>query len=120
MSATGPISFADLGDALITNPARGDILYRNAAGYWVNLAAGTAGQLLQTGGAAGDPSWAAVDLTVAGGWTRTAGLIRPTNAGDRILVNYAPPASANYGLISLGGGPFDGATTGFFAGSAAG
>ena len=35
---------------------QGDILYRNAT-VWVALAPGTAGQLLQTGGAAANPSW---------------------------------------------------------------
>ncbi len=36
--------------------AQGDIIYRNASA-WVVLAPGTAGQLLQTGGAAANPSW---------------------------------------------------------------
>lgn len=40
----------------IGSAARGDILYRGASA-WARLAAGTAGNLLQTGGAAGDPSW---------------------------------------------------------------
>lgn len=35
---------------------QGDILYRNASG-WVVLAPGTAGQVLQTGGAGANPSW---------------------------------------------------------------
>ncbi len=36
---------------------QGDIIYRNSAG-WVALAPGTSGQLLQSGGAAADVSWA--------------------------------------------------------------
>lgn len=40
----------------IGSAARGDILYRGAAA-WARLAAGTSGQCLRTGGAAGDPSW---------------------------------------------------------------
>lgn len=38
--------------------AQGDIIYRNASG-WVRLPAGTAGQVLTTGGAGANPSWAA-------------------------------------------------------------
>lgn len=46
-------------DAAIGN-TRGDILYRDAAG-WVVLAPGTAGYILATGGAGADPSWIAND-----------------------------------------------------------
>lgn len=35
-------------------------------------------------------------------------------------VKQAPTASANYGLVSLGSGAFDGSTSGFFTGAAAG
>lgn len=38
---------------------RGHVLYRGAAG-WVSLAPGTSGQILQTNGAAADPSWASL------------------------------------------------------------
>jgi hypothetical protein len=45
--------------------ARGTLFYRGASG-WVQLLAGTVGQVLQTGGAAGDPSWvAAHDARIA-------------------------------------------------------
>lgn len=37
-------------------PAQGDIIYFNGT-TWVRLGAGTAGQILQTGGAAANPSW---------------------------------------------------------------
>ena len=43
---------------------RGSILFRGASG-WVALSPGTAGQVLQTGGAGADPSW----LTAPGGGT---------------------------------------------------
>ena len=43
-------------DLTITSEAHGDILYRNATN-WVRLAAGTAGQLLQTQGAGAAPQW---------------------------------------------------------------
>lgn len=41
----------------IGTAAQGDILYRDSSG-WARLAAGTAGQILQTGGASANPSWA--------------------------------------------------------------
>lgn len=40
--------------------------------------------------------------------------------GPTLAVPVAPTASANYGLVSFGTGPFDGTTAGFFAGSASG
>ena len=43
-------------DAVLGN-TQGDILYRDASG-WAKLGAGTAGQVLQTGGAGANPSWA--------------------------------------------------------------
>ncbi len=39
---------------------------------------------------------------------------------SRLHVAVAPTASANYGLVSLGSGAFDGSTSGFFAGSSNG
>lgn len=39
--------------------ARGTLVFRGAAG-WIALNAGTSGQVLQTGGAVADPSWAAM------------------------------------------------------------
>jgi hypothetical protein len=44
-------------DAILSS-ARGSLVYRTNSG-WVALAPGAAGQVLQTGGATGDPSWAA-------------------------------------------------------------
>lgn len=46
----------------IASEAQGDILYRNATD-WVRLAPGTSGQVLQTNGAAANPTW----VTPAGG-----------------------------------------------------
>ena len=40
----------------MTSDAQGDILYYNGTAY-ARLAAGTSGQVLQTGGASADPSW---------------------------------------------------------------
>lgn len=44
-------------DAVISS-ARGTIIYRTNSG-WTGLAPGSSGQILQTGGGAGDPSWTA-------------------------------------------------------------
>lgn len=44
---------------LVGSPAHGDILYRGASG-WTRLAAGTAGQVLKTGGAGANLSWGTV------------------------------------------------------------
>ena len=44
-------------DAIISS-SRGTLLYRTSSG-WTGLAPGTTGQVLQTGGASGDPSWTA-------------------------------------------------------------
>lgn len=43
-----------------------------------------------------------------------------TNTGSWLTISQAPTASANYGLVSLGSGPFDGTTSGYFSGSASG
>jgi hypothetical protein len=62
-------------------------------------------------------------------WQREAGYIRfATSEIERIRLfadghtNFitAPVATANYGLVSLGSGAFDGSTSGFFTGSASG
>ena len=44
-------------DAIISS-SRGTLIYRTNSG-WTGLAPGTSGQVLQTGGASGDPSWTA-------------------------------------------------------------
>lgn len=47
----------------IGSAAQGDILYRGAAS-WARLGAGTAGQVLQTGGAGANPSWVTASTTI--------------------------------------------------------
>jgi len=49
---------------LIGSPAQGDIIYRGASAY-ARLAAGTAGQVLMSGGASANPSW---DSSRIDGW----------------------------------------------------
>jgi hypothetical protein len=43
-----------------------------------------------------------------------------TNPVSKVSILAAPTATANYGTLSIGSGPFDGATAGFFTGLAAG
>lgn len=59
----------------VGSAAQGDILYRGSSG-WTRLAAGTAGQVLQTNGAAANPSWATPSsgsMTLLGTLTTTSG-----------------------------------------------
>lgn len=56
VSATVSVALNDLSDVNLTSEAQGDVLYRNAS-EWVNLAPGSAGEVLTTGGAAANPSW---------------------------------------------------------------
>ena len=60
----------------VLGSSRGMLVYRGASG-WTALAPGTTGQVLQTGGAAGDPSW------VSGGG----------GGGASITTSDTPPAS---------------------------
>ena len=46
----------DLNDVTISSPTRGDVLYYNGTN-WVNLGAGTDGQVLTTHGPGADPTW---------------------------------------------------------------
>jgi len=43
-----------------------------------------------------------------------------SNPVAKLQIGVAPTASANYGLVSLGSGAFDGTTSGYFSGSASG
>ncbi len=51
-------SLADIGDISITSGAQGDVLYFDGTD-WVNLAAGTAGEVLTTQGSSAAPTWEA-------------------------------------------------------------
>lgn len=74
-SGAGPGQERTLSQVLdyIGSPARGDVLYRGASA-WQRLAAGTAGQFLQTQGSSADPVWAAAGgLTVGTQQVTTSG-----------------------------------------------
>jgi hypothetical protein len=63
----------------VTSPAQGDLLYRGAA-TWERLGAGTAGQFLQTGGAAANPAWASQTSALPRSYL--AGLTLSNNGSD--------------------------------------
>jgi hypothetical protein len=63
---------SELLDATVDD-TQGAILYRNAT-EWVALAPGTAGQVLTTGGAGADPSWAATGASSSSLYDLSAGV----------------------------------------------
>jgi hypothetical protein len=115
--------------------------HKGAASGYASLDAGALVPVAQLGtGAApstkylrGDQTWQTLptpDLTpyllLAGG-TMVGNLQAPTLSiggapltGPLLSIPVAPTASANYGLLSFGSGPFDGVTSGFFTGNALG
>jgi hypothetical protein len=97
-------------DAVIGN-ARGDVLFR-AATSWSVLAPGTAGYLLQTGGASADPSWVAPPSGTGGGTPAT----NLGNSGSAAQALAFPAGSGNLAyLLTLTGNPtitITGGTTG--------
>lgn len=64
-------------DLTITSEARGDLLSRGASS-WARLAPGTAGEVLQTGGAGADPSWRATSSTTVYSTAGTYSLAIPS------------------------------------------
>jgi hypothetical protein len=85
-AGTGPVEVLTLSQVLdlIGSAAQGDILYRDG-GSWARLAAGTAGQLLKTGGAAANPSWLSAGLRTKTILTSGAGATYNTPAGVTVL-----------------------------------
>lgn len=77
---------------------QGDIIYRDASA-WATLAPGTSGQLLRTGGAAANPSWATVGgiTTIASGSFPAAATLDVTNipATYAYIVLFYNGASSN-------------------------
>lgn len=69
-------TLSDILDAIVSS-ARGTLIYRTNSG-WVGLAPGTSGQVLQTGGSAGDPSWV----------TNYGGSLAITSAAARDILVY--------------------------------
>ncbi len=109
-------SLTALIDAAFGN-VQGDILYRNASA-WVVLAPGTAGYLLQTGGAAANPSWVIPTVSnklvnfaytqtgaMATGttlWSNSADTIPTTSDGDQYLtISYTPANASNILVLEI-------------------
>jgi hypothetical protein len=104
---------------LLPAPARGTLMFRGATG-WVSLAAGTAGQLLSTGGTAADPSWiaapaapptgAAPTQLITGG-TAVAGSLATFMRSDA-APGLAAGAVANVTLATMAANTIKGSVTG--------
>ena len=103
-------SLDGLSDVAVTSAAQGAILYRASSG-WVHLAAGTSGQVLTTGGAGANPSWATPstpgtgtvtsvalslpsDLTVSGSPVTSSGTLSAAWANQTAAKVLAAPASS--------------------------
>lgn len=78
-------------DVSLTNVARGDVLYRGAS-KWNNLAAGTAGYVLTSGGAGADPSWTAVTVPTAANPSGSVGLSAVNGVATTFMRSDAAPA----------------------------
>lgn len=98
--AAEEVSLSELLD-FIGSAAQGDILYRGASS-WARLGAGTANQVLKTGGAAANPSWADIgglaDPGANGLMSRTAlntTTARAITAGTNIAVTNGDGVSGN-------------------------
>lgn len=132
VSATSPLSY-DSGTGVFSLPAfdHGYLsgLTDDDHTIYALLAGRSGGQTLVGGTASGD------DLTLSSSAHGTKGdIILGTSRYDEVnnrlgiggaavsplTVPTAPAGSANIGLVSLGAGPFDGSTSGFFTGSASG
>lgn len=86
-AGAGDVEECTLSEALdfIGSAAQGDILYRDASA-WARLGTGTAGQLLQSGGAGGNPSWATASSP--GQVLLTSGTVTNAAQLDIVLTGY--------------------------------
>jgi len=91
------LTFSDILD-FVGSAAQGDILYRGAT-TWTRLGAGTAGQVLQTGGAAANPSWTTLPT---GGWTQASSVSLAQNTVANIPIT-GIPSTAKSVIIMLDG-----------------
>ena len=84
-ASTAAAGFRALAEGI--GSTQGDILYRNAT-EWVALGAGSIGQVLQSGGAGGNPSWATVsgtgDVTAASSFGADNRIIRSDGTGKGV------------------------------------
>lgn len=92
---TGQTTAAAAFNALAPTTTQGDIIYRNATTN-TRLGAGTAGNVLKTGGAGADPAWGTVDLASTANVT---GVLPVANGGT----NSSTALSSNRFITSSGG-----------------
>ena len=81
-------------DLTTTLTQQGDILYRDGSGLQ-RLAAGTSGQVLQTGGSGANPSWG----TVSSDWVRITTSTISSSVGDVQIDNIFSSTYKNYVII---------------------
>lgn len=103
----------------IGSAAQGDILYRDSSA-WARLGAGTAGQVLKSGGAAANPSWtnsSAYKIITTTYDVSTTGSLAMTGAGftPRLVFVFA----AVNGTKAWSVGTYDGSSNGTVASNAA-
>ena len=87
-----PVSGADLGDfgdVTFTRTDQGDIIYRGATA-WNNLGAGTALQVLQSGGAAANPAWSTLNQAAVAGLTTGSSPVFVTTKLSGLTDGYVP------------------------------
>ena len=88
----------------LTSAAQGDLIYYNGTN-WVNLAPGTAGQVLESGGVGANPAWGTDD---GGGSIAWSALTAPTgatsyvsdNTAETVTFDFQPNFSADQFIIS--------------------
>lgn len=84
-ASTAAAGFRALAEGI--SSTQGEILYRNAT-QWVALGVGSSGQVLQSGGAAANPSWATVsgtgDVTAASSFSADNSIIRADGTGKGV------------------------------------
>ena len=90
--ATSVGNLSSLTDVTITGAAQGDVLYWNGT-KWVNLGAGTNGQVLTTAGAGANPSWTTISGTAP--FSDAAALVK--NSADATKLAILSAASITTG-----------------------
>lgn len=97
--------YTDIANASISGNVQGDILYYTGSA-WARLAAGTANQLLKTGGAGANPSWATAGIMVKYTYTQSGSVATGNTAlpyddtipqiteGDQFMTLAITPTSA--------------------------
>jgi len=108
-AAASAVTPSNLFDAVFGS-ARGMVLYRGAAG-WAALPAGTAGQVLTTGGTAADPSWAAggggASITIADTppGSPTAGAMWWDSVSGQLYIYYSDGTSSQWVIANSSAAP---------------